>query len=482
MRQELIPEIVERNRAERAEQDRKKLRQKKRKEFRKRLIDLSPCLREFSESLDGLASRILVQIPKDEAELLTLRAHLTEYAEQHRGFSLGETPKDLGALEEEYYEYRDLYNHTQSLIAELNDKIAQALEEVKPRSPRDIAYSELSRNAAYLQHRIRKWSKDILILLEAEKQRINKVAEERNKSYHGKMLPFLDDVEHGRISLSRILNELSQEKDLQDRENSALFEPYIGALESLRESIDLESLAIYGMEQISELRTELERLNALAQLGITVEIIGHELESLDTTIARGLREIPKETHDLEPYRSVKFAHEDLTNRLRFLSPLKLAGDRTKQLITGHEIVTYVRKFFGDILNKNNVRLEATSAFENFRIVEQPARLLPVFINLVNNSRYWVCQSKESNKRVLFDVVDSKVVVADDGPGVETDDLKYLFTLFFTRKARGGRGVGLYLCRTNLVAGGHSIHYAVDSTERLLPGANFVINLKGAEYA
>lgn len=81
----------------------------------------------------------------------------------------------------------------------------------------------------------------------------------------------------------------------------------------------------------------------------------------------------------------------------------------------------------------------------------------------------------------MDIVDGKVVVADDGPGVEEDDLKHLFTLFFTRKLRGGRGVGLYLCRANLAAGGHTIDYIKDGNLKRLPGANFIIDFKGAKY-
>ena len=64
---------------------------------------------------------------------------------------------------------------------------------------------------------------------------------------------------------------------------------------------------------------------------------------------------------------------------------------------------------------------------------------------------------------------------------EIKDIKHLFSLFFTRKVRGGRGVGLYLCRANLAAGGHTINYATDNGLKKLPGANFVIDFKGAKY-
>jgi signal transduction histidine kinase len=81
---------------------------------------------------------------------------------------------------------------------------------------------------------------------------------------------------------------------------------------------------------------------------------------------------------------------------------------------------------------------------------------------------------------MFDVVGDDLVVADSGRGVDPDDVVSLFRLFFTRRTEG-RGVGLYLCRANLAAGAHSIAYASESKHKLLPGANFVIRLRGLEH-
>jgi hypothetical protein len=52
-------------------------------------------------------------------------------------------------------------------------------------------------------------------------------------------------------------------------------------------------------------------------------------------------------------------------------------------------------------------------------------------------------------------------------------------MFFSRKVSGGRGIGLYLCRMNLLAGGHSIRYETSKDFKVLPGANFVIQFREA---
>ncbi|WP_250313215.1 ATP-binding protein, partial [Escherichia coli] len=84
-----------------------------------------------------------------------------------------------------------------------------------------------------------------------------------------------------------------------------------------------------------------------------------------------------------------------------------------------------------------------------KLYDQPARIYPVFINLVNNSRYWVKETKEERRIIRLDVLDGLIYVSDNGPGVDPDDVSELFTIFFSKKQRGGRGVGLYLCKQNL---------------------------------
>jgi len=199
------------------------------------------------------------------------------------------------------------------------------------------------------------------------------------------------------------------------------------------------------------------------------------------TISRGLENLPEAAKSTPTFNTVKTAHHALVDRLRFLSPLKLSGEKIKTWVGGEKIVEYIKGFLGDSLERRGIALEVSPEFTRFSVLEQASRIFPVFINLVNNAAYWVGQSKRGDGTILLDVIDGKIVVADNGPGVEKDDQKNLFTLFFTRKIRGGRGVGLYLCRANLAAGGHTISYATGSNMQKLSGANFIIDFRGARY-
>lgn len=482
VRKQSLPEIQKDRAREKALEAQKQIRSRKRKEFRKNLQEFSATISELLDKLESFGEQARTdKLPNTETELLELRDNLTEETNRFRELNVGPPPGTLGSLEETYSDYRRKSGQVKELLTQLNDTVVRKLEILKPKSPRDVAYSELNRNAAFLHKRLRKWSHETKEILNSEIRRLADLVDDRNKRYHTEMLPLLEDLEHNRISLTKALDALDKERDKQNRENAELFEPYISTLKSLQNSIDLETLVSFTMKDSNEVRQELDRLNALAQLGITVEIIGHEIEGLEMTITRGLRELPAEVQSSSAFSSIKTAHETLIDRLRFLSPLKLSGEKIKTWISGDKIIDYVIDFFAEKLERNRISLEASPSFRSFSIYEQFSRIYPVFINLINNASYWVGLSKEGDKRILLDVLDNKVVIADDGPGVEEEDLKHLFSLFFTRKVRGGRGVGLYLCRANLAAGGHTIHYVTDNGLKKLPGANFVINFKGAKY-
>ena len=191
--------------------------------------------------------------------------------------------------------------------------------------------------------------------------------------------------------------------------------------------------------------------------------------------------MPEETKSTALFKTIQTAHTELHSRLKVLSPLKLSGEVIKETISGRKIFSYLQTFFHKYLEENQIQFSASDAFLNFSIYEQEALVYPVFVNLINNARYWVCQWSKGQKKILLTVVNNKVVVADDGPGVDEDDISDLFTLFFTKKAKGGRGVGLYLCKANLAQGRHSIMYETDDKNKVLPGANFVLDFQGAKY-
>jgi len=470
---------------EKAEQDRKKLLQKERKRIKASIKTNQKELSDTLSELIVLHEQIQEESYFDSTETAReLKNKIGDYIFKLSNFSLSPVPNGLGSIEKEYRMYREQELTAKKLVKQLDSSANAALEKFNKTSDSDIAQSVFRSKVGHLQSRIRKCSKEGRKVLQEELNRFNQLVEERNKAFHNAMSDLLEDLRFERIELAYVLEQMDEEFEKQDIENIQRLQPYLTALQSIREQIDLEGLAIHSMNESSKWKREAEKLNSLAQLGITVEIIGHEIEGLDLTMDRGLKALKDASFDInqrQAYQDVIFAHQGLSDRWRFLSPLKLSGERIKSELTGEGIFQYVKKFFGDAFKRKQINFHITDTFKKIRLYEQPARIYPVFINLVNNARYWVAQDENKNREILIDFRDGEIIVSDNGPGVERDDIEQLFTLFFTRKQRGGRGVGLYLCRTNLQAGGHKIRYETIREKQILNGANFVLEMNGIKY-
>ena len=478
IRQELLPQISEENKRKRATEARNRLRRRHRREFQEKLKRFS---RELPELIEDVQQFVKVLHIETDQEISEAQNKLDEFNKRSYDFRLPGAPKNLGRLEEQYAEYRRMFTALKEDVSKLSEEIDHRIEQIKPAKPRELLEKQLASQAAQIHSQIRRWNKSIHDLQDAEGKRIRKLAGERNKVFHSDAEPLLHRFDAGELSYGETSKLMDMLKQRIDQENNDLFIPYISALESLQESIDLEHLATLGMEEVDDLRVELERLNSLAQLGIAVEIVGHELQAYDDIIGTALDRLPKEVRDTKAVKDIEFGYEGLTDQLRFLSPLRLAGQKIQRWISGAEIADYISEFFRYMLVNNQITLSATDDFRKLRVFDQRSRLYPVFINLVNNSIYWLGVGDNENRQIIFDVNGKDVVVSDNGPGVDPEDIDSLFRLFFTRKIRGGRGVGLYLSRANLTAGGHSIKYETSNTETPLPGANFMISLRGVEF-
>lgn len=470
-----LAEVVENNRKNKAEQQRKELAKKNRKLFRSRLKKNLPAARELSAQLSVHLDEIVIE---NVADIAFAQQQAESFLTQIDELKIAGVPRPLGTAEEGYREYRSSFDHAQQRIEEFQRRIRDAIEEIKPAKPEELLTQQIQSKAGRISSKLRAWRKDIEKLQEHEKNRLSNLIEERNKSLHQKSAPLLEKLKAGEIELSASLELLDRwageiEQDIED-----IFPGYLAALELLSENIDVELLASQGTQDNAELRDQINRLNQLAQLGITVEILGHELNSYDQMINSGLKGLKADSNSLAR-EQIQVGYEGLSQQLEFLSPLKLSGQRTSRKITGQEIFEYLQRFFQSIRSERSLEMKASKEFLSFSLVDQPSRIYPVFINLLNNSIYWLVNAKVSQPEIRLEIRSGNVVVADNGPGVDPVDIPQLFQMFFSRKVSGGRGIGLYLCRMNLLAGGHSIRYETSKDFKVLPGANFVIQFREA---
>jgi signal transduction histidine kinase len=473
IRQEILPGIMARNAA--AREAAEKARKRRRRNIRQFLKEQADVLtRTVNEVHDLVSASEHARERRDREQatlVLTRYRNLVIAKEELRPPPV---PTRLGDLEDRYREYRDEYHELIAGLDQLGKMAVQLEATVGSLEPREAARRSFHSQQSSLSARVEGYLKRIDSRLESLREIWRERAQEDRGTFY-KMCHSLLEEEIGPSNLERFLNMFDVHRRELETSFADRYEPIIRALDQLVEGIDLDSALTVVEDDMANLEERVRDLNAVAQVGITVEIIGHELESLDAEVRRNLLRLPAEVRRSSAYRLAFEAHSALTDRLRFLSPLKIAGYRARQTISGQEIAEYIQDFFGRIFRENRIEFHATKAFRSMNVVDLPSRIHPVFINLVNNSVYWVSQGM--HRQIQFDLIDGKIVVSDSGPGIDPDDVPRLFELFFTRR-RAGRGVGLYLSKVNLEVAHHRIRYATESDPKVLSGANFIIEFRG----
>lgn len=485
IRRPILKSIQQEKAQLKADEDRKKLISRERSRIRKSIKNNTKLLTEHLSHLEELQklmeSRLLIN-SIDEIHLLKEKIDDLNYKTQQ--FSLTPIPPNLGPLENDYRLYRKHELAAKDIIQQLTFVINKAITDSKQQSDYDKATEVYRSKLASINNAITKYASKGKEMISKQQAEFENLVKHCREQYKAATEESIEDLKLEKISLEKVLTHLDEEQEKVEIDNIQKLSPYVTALERINEQIDLEGLAIHSMNETLKYKDELSRLHSLAQLGITVEIIGHELESLDLTISHALKEVLNTAMNSEQKRHIENiddAHSSLVEKLRFLSPLKLSGEQVSKKITGENIYQYVNSYFKEQFSRYHIDFIVTDDFKSLTILDMPSRIFPVFINLVNNSLYWVQHSENEQKEIKLDRSGNEVFISDNGPGINPDDIDQLFTLFFTRKQRGGRGVGLYLSRQNLQASGHKIRYETNKATHTLSGANFAIEFKGMSH-
>ncbi|WP_202907650.1 ATP-binding protein [Photobacterium phosphoreum] len=297
------------------------------------------------------------------------------------------------------------------------------------------------------------------------------------KSYNHQALPILDEITDS-SDTEQVLNTLDIIYNNLSEDVTYKYEAFLKALDKLEKGIDIDSAFVIAEEERSKAEWEINNLRRLAQLGISFEIVSHEIKAQEEAVTKALNSMNSEAKNHIGFKNAMRAHRQFIEYLRFLSPLKLSGYQSRDEITGTEISKYIHQFFSERAERQNISIEISNNFKRMVIVDVSSRIHPVFINIINNAMYWVGLSEV--REIKIDVIDDLVVIANTGPEVDQDDIERLFELFYTRRS-DGNGVGLYLSKQNLSVAHHKIWYALKSEEKLIKnGANFIIKFRGME--
>jgi signal transduction histidine kinase len=229
-------------------------------------------------------------------------------------------------------------------------------------------------------------------------------------------------------------------------------------------------------EDLLAMRERSEADLELTQLGMALTVVNHEFEVSIKSVRASLRRLRSWADINEDLRGMcddlRTSFDHIDGYLSLFTPLQRRLYRTAIDISGADIAKFLRDLFGRRLDSHAIDLQPTTAFKRFKVRGYPSSFYPVFVNLVDNSIFWLKEHPEP-RTIRLDVQDGAMLVADNGPGVPPRDRTSIFELGFTRKP-GGRGLGLYISREVLEKAGYSLELGQGTSNT---GATFRIEPK-----
>ena len=262
-----------------------------------------------------------------------------------------------------------------------------------------------------------------------------------------------------------------------------IFDKYVSFVEHMENldfEVDDDFLIDWYKKQQETLEEKLEATDQLAQLGISAEIIDHELNVLYARMANSVRilgEYAKSHSEIsQTYAQIKVAFEHMETNYKMLQPLYHTIRRQRTEFCGEYLLENVCSFYRSRLDDLNVEVSASESFKEFKFFTIESVIFSVFINVVNNALYWLVPVRERKIYFDYDSETKELLLMNSGEKIDDRLLEDIFTLFFTRKSNG-RGIGLYLAKRSLRSIGMDIYATNDSRYNRLNGACFVIKLE-----
>jgi len=233
------------------------------------------------------------------------------------------------------------------------------------------------------------------------------------------------------------------------------------------------------------LKDRAEITEDLAAVGIAVEAASHDLmmmmQRATTTLGSVIEMTESKNYDPKILNSnlkkLRSQIEYIESQVEGIQPIFRSSKRQNIDLKITSVITDVKRYYEGVIEENNIAFHVEEVGKNFTVNCTEAVLLQTFINLLDNSVYWLKTIDANNKEIAIkiDKEKSQVIFADNGPGIKPDDQPYIFEPFYSTKGMQGRGLGLYIATQLLGRHDFEISYISEKKNKILSGANFLID-------
>jgi DNA mismatch endonuclease Vsr len=213
-----------------------------------------------------------------------------------------------------------------------------------------------------------------------------------------------------------------------------------------------------GVERVQE---TLSRLLLQAGVGQMVDVVVHEIGAPVGKIARELSILESELEGKLPAPIATIIAQSVKRMRSWLEQVQNLRERLQPFSAGrrgHASGFPVREEIEltlDLINAAITRFRISVALklppDPLKVFMSRAALAHVLVNLLDNAVFWVAQKhgKTGNGRIEVELErlehGFRVVISDNGPGIDGDDIKHIFEPYWSRKPEGS-GLGLHIAR------------------------------------
>lgn len=234
-----------------------------------------------------------------------------------------------------------------------------------------------------------------------------------------------------------------------------------------------------------------ETTEELAGVGLSVETASHDIMAIMGRVFTNLDGIIQELMGsgkyekqrlLKDLQSIRGGIGFIETQLKDIQLIFKSSKQRRKPIRVKEVFTKVEKIYKRLTDKEKMRINVNIIGSPLIAKTTDAVLLQLFLNLMDNSVYWLKQTSQKEKiiTITFNGENGTMIFSDNGPGISEDDIPFIFDPFYTGKGEEGRGLGLYIARQLLERQDYTIRYAEIKSEKILSGANFVISFISEE--
>jgi len=248
----------------------------------------------------------------------------------------------------------------------------------------------------------------------------------------------------------------------------------------------VDELAKTFEQQENVYNQRLDIAERLAGVGLSVETASHDIMLTLERLRDGVHQINVESQpdllwNIENIHKAAEESEGLMGlvymKMKDLQQIFVSSKQRSKPIKVEEVIRKIQSIYAKAYCDKKITIEYIRIGKSPVIAKTiDAVLFQVFINLFDNSLYWLQFVNRERKVVIYLDGDAQIIYfTDNGIGVAIDDAPYIFEAFYSGKGDEGRGLGLYIAKKLLSKYKYDKGILTKESEKKQQGTNFYIS-------